>query len=82
MRAVDTSGVSVKEVEEEVSGVFFRDEFEVGWSCEVRPEWLLGGFRDEVVLLRLCRRKDVDLGASGHVVSSFAMRVFILERGV
>ena len=82
MRAVDTRGVSVKEVEEEVSGVFFRDKFEVGWGCEVRSKWLLGGFRDEVVFLGLCRRKDVDLGASGHVVSSFAMRVFILKRGV
>ena len=82
MRAVDTSGVSVKEVKEEVSGVFFRDEFEVRWGCEIRPERLLGRFRDEVVFLRLCRRKDVDLGAPGHVVSSFVMRVFILERGV
>ena len=82
MRAVDTSGVSVKEVKEEVSGVFFRDEFEVGRGCEIRPERLLGRFRDEVVFLRLCRREDVDLGASGHVVSSFAMRVFIFERGV
>ena len=82
MRAVDTSGVSVKEVKEEVSGVFFRNEFEVGWGCEVRPERLLGRFRDEVVFLRFCRRKDVELGASGHVVSSFVMRVFILERGV
>ena len=79
---VDTSGVPVKEVKEEVSGVFFRDEFEVGWGCEIRPEWLLGRFRDEVVFLRLCRRKDVDLGASGHVVSSFMARAFILERGV
>ena len=76
------SGMSVKEVEEEVSGVFFRDEFKVGWGREVRPEWLLGRFRDEVVFLRLCRGKDVDLGASGHVASLFVMRVFILERGV
>ena len=82
MRAVDTSGVSVKEVKEEVSGVFFGDEFEVRWGCEIRPERLLGRFRDEVVFLRLCGRKDVDLGTPGHVVSSFVMRVFILERGV
>ena len=82
MRAVDTSGVSVKEVEEEVSEVFFGDEFEIRWGCEIRPERLLGRFRDEVVFLRLCRRKDVDLGASGHVVSLFVTRAFILERGV
>ena len=82
MRAVDTSGVSIKEVEEEVSGVFFGDEFEVGRGCEVRPERFLGRFRDEVVFLGLRRGKDVVLGASGHVVSSFVMRVFILERGV
>ena len=74
--------MSVKEVEEEVSEVFFRDEFKVRWGCEIRPERLLGRFRDEVVFLRLCRREDVDLGAPGHVVSSFVMRVFILERGV
>ena len=74
--------MSVKEVKEEVSEVFFRDEFEVGWGCEIRSEWLLGRFRDEVVFLGLCRGKDVDLGASGHVVSSLVMRVFILERGV
>ena len=82
MRAVNTGGVSVKEVEEEVSGVFFRDELEIGWGCEIRPERLLGGLRDEIVFLRLCRREDVDLGASGHVVSSFVMRAFIPERGV
>ena len=76
------SGVSVKEVKEEVSGVFFRDEFEVRWGCEIRSERLLGRFGDKVVFLRLCRGKDVDLGASGHVVSSFVMRVFIFERGV
>ena len=82
MRAVNASGVSIKEVEEEVSGVFFRDEFEIRWGCEIRPERFLGRFRDEVVLLRLCRGKDVDLGVSGHVVSSFVTRVFIFERGV
>ena len=82
MQAVNTSEVSVKEVEEEVSGVFFRDELEIGWGCEIRPERLLGGLRDEIVFLRLGRGKDVDLGASGHVVSSCATMVFILERGV
>ena len=82
MRAVDTSGVSVKEVKEEVSEVFFRDEFEVRWGCEIRSERFLGRFGNEVVFLRLRRRKDVDLGVPGHVVSSFVMRVFILERGV
>ena len=82
MRAVDTGGVLVKEVEEEVSGVFFRDELEIGWGCEIRPERLLGRLRDEMVFPRLCGRKDVDLGAPGHVDSLFAMRVFILKRGV
>ena len=82
MGSIDLGLVTVKEVEEEVSGVFFRDEFEVRWGCEIQLERLLGRFRDEVVFLRLCRREDVDLGASGHVVSSFAMRVFIFERGV
>ena len=82
MRAVDTSGVSVKEVEEEVSGVLLRDEFEVGWGCKVRLERFLGRFRDEIILLGFCGRKDVDLGASGHVIPSFVMRAFIFERGV
>ena len=65
-----------------MSEVFFRDELEVRWGGEIRPERLLGRFRDKVVFLGLRRREDVDLGASGHVVSSFVMRVFILERGV
>ena len=82
MRAVDTGGVSVKEVEEEVPEVFFRDELKVRWGCEIRLERLLGRFRDKVVFLGLRRGKDVDLGAPGHVVSSFVIRVFILERGV
>ena len=74
--------MSVKEVEEEVSGVLLGDEFEVGWDCEVRLERFLGGFRDEIIFPGFCGRKDVDLGMSGHAVPSSVMRAFILERGV
>ena len=35
MGSIDLGLVVVKEVEEEVAGVFFRDELEVGWGREV-----------------------------------------------